>query len=371
MLQLKIKEQLSTPFVNKDGIFQDGTTPMCRDAAGTLWAMSGHSHKGYVAMFSGSCLDDLKQLYPIQTNFCVGHADFAFDGVRYPDGVKARGSIWPFGLYICPGTHRFYCFFHNESGWNCKGTGYDAWGPCEEPPRIDSDFRHIGLMHSDDEGQNWTFDRWVITANEPCFTELYNPGAGNVIGQKADKISFGSGDFSLFDDPNSEYLYLFYNIVRADMNAKKWISCDVYVARTRKRSDGIMGDFVKYYDGAFCEPGNFGKETALVKNAWHPRVIYLKDYNRYVMACVGINFDPRIPRMVEDIAYLCESEDLLSWSMPQRMEADGKPFGNHYVAIVSEDKTNPPCVAEGKAISVLCNHNATDVERFRAELLLD
>jgi len=370
MFQVEILSKMETPFVNKDGIYQDGTTPMCRDSEGKLWAMSGHSHKGHIAMFSGTCLDDLKQLYPIETNFCVGHADFAFNGIRYPDGVKARGSIWPFGLYICPGTHRFFCFFHNESGWNCKGTGYDAWGPCEEPPRVDSDFRHIGLMHSDDEGRNWTFDRWVITANEPCFTELYNPGAGNVTGQSEGKIGYGSGDFSLFDDPKSEYIYLFYNILRMDMHTKKLTNCDMYAARTRKRTDGIMGDFVKYYDGAFCEPGNFGRETALLQRAWHTRVIYMQAFDRYVLSCSGINTNPDIPRLIDDVAYLSESDDLISWSAPKPIMHEGKPFGNHYVAIVSEDKEGKPCVASGEAVSVLCNHNATDVDRFRAKLKL-
>ena len=163
-----------TQFKRADGIRQDGTMAMYRDVDGKLWAMSGHSHLGHIAMFSGKSVDTLEQLYPISTNFCVGHADFAFDGIRYPDGAKARGSIWPFGLYICPGTHRFFCFFHNETGWNGKGTAYDALGKCETP-HYDSDFRHVGLMHSDDEGKNWIFDRWVLTANDPCFTELYNP----------------------------------------------------------------------------------------------------------------------------------------------------------------------------------------------------
>ena len=76
--------------------------------------------------------DDMKKLYEINTNFCVGHADYAFSGIRYPEGNKPVGSIWPFGLYICPNTHRFFCFFHNETGWNGKGTGYDAYGYCKQ-----------------------------------------------------------------------------------------------------------------------------------------------------------------------------------------------------------------------------------------------
>lgn len=359
----EIGDGRETPFLNRLGIYQDGTTPMYRDGDGTLWAMSGHSHMGHIGMFAGSCLDDLKELYPIQTNFCVGHADYAFSGIRYPEGVKARGSIWPFGLYICPVTHRFFCFFHNESGWNGKGTAYDALGPCETP-HFDSDFRHIGLMHSDDEGKNWTFDRWVLTAEHACFTEKYNPGAGTALGQPAGKIGLGGGDFSLYADPAEEYLYLFYNIAGVDMDKGRWTGCDVYVARTRRRSDGLMGDFVKYYDGAFCEPGNMGRETAIVKDAWHPRVLKLKDYGCYLMTSCPVRAGAEMSGLIENVMQVRSGEDLLHWSEPVRAERDGKEFGNHYVALVSDDGKSQPCEGSGNRFVALTNHNGTDVTRW-------
>ena len=171
---LEIGKAQESPFMNKYGVYQDGTTPMYRDVDGRLWAMSGHSHMGHIAMFAGTCLDDMEYLWEIRTDFPIGRAEAAFSGIRYPDGVLPRGSIWPFGLYICPNTHRFFCWFHNETGWNGQGTAYDAFGPCETP-RFDSDFRHVGLMHSDDEGRSWTFDRWVLSAEEVCFTSRYAP----------------------------------------------------------------------------------------------------------------------------------------------------------------------------------------------------
>ena len=97
-------------------------------------------------------------------------------------------------------------------------------------------------------------------------------------------IGLGSGDFSIFVEPEGEYIYLFYNIVRADMKISMWDSCDVYVARTRKRTDGVMGDFVKYYEGSFCEAGNFGRETMVVEKIWHPRVLYSQKYNKYFLS---------------------------------------------------------------------------------------
>ena len=362
--EIRIGEKLPSPFRNAIGIYQDGTTPMYRDTDGKLWAMSGHSHMGHIGMFCGTSLCDLSEVYPIQTNFCVGHADFAFSGIRYPEGVRARGSLWPFGLYICPVTHRFFCFFHNETGWNCKGTGYDALGPCETPA-YDSDFRHVGLMHSDDEGRNWTFDRWVLTAEEVCFTEKYNPGAGTVRGQPTGVISLGSGDFSLYVEPEGAYIYLFYNIIRADMTAARWRSCDVYVARTRKRCDGVMGDFVKFYDGGFCEAGNLGKETAIARYAWHPRVVWLRKYGLYMMTASLAPADSQ-GGFVRDQAQVRFSRDLLHWSQPVPLVREGQPFGNHYIAAVSGGNSGQPSVVEGDTFCFLCNHNGTDVDRFPA-----
>lgn len=363
---IRVGEVGETPFLNRNDIYQDGTTPMYRDVDGTLWAMSGHSHLGHIGMFAGKTLDDMKERYPISTNFCVGHADYAFSGIRYPEGVKARGSVWPFGLYICPKTHRFFCFFHNETAWNAKGTEYDALGPCKKP-HYDSDFRHIGLMHSDDEGRNWTFDRWVLTAEKVCFTETYHPEEGRMLGQPMGRVSLGSGDFSLYVEPEGEYIYVFYGIIEVNTDKGVWEACNMYAARTRKRDDGVMGDFVKYYDGAFCEAGNFGKETPLLHSIWHPRVAYSKMYDTYLMCSSPIR--PGTDKgMVEDILEWRTSTDLLHWSEPRRIEKDGKLFGNHYMAFVSNDEAYPPNVIGGKEFLILTCHNGTDVLRHAAEL---
>ena len=366
----EIGKEEDTPFVKADGIRQDGTTPMYRDVDGTLWAMSGHSHLGHIAMFSGKSVDTLEQLYPISTNFCVGHADFAFDGIRYPDGTKARGSIWPFGLYICPKTHRFFCFFHNETGWNGKGTAYDAYGYCDVP-HYDFDFRHIGLMRSDDEGKNWTFDRWVITAEQVAFTEIFKPvEAGVARGQAAGEIKLGGGDFSLFVNPNDDYMYLIYNIARVDTATGAWLSCDAYIARTRKRDDGIMGDFVKLYDGAFCEAGNFGKESIIAENTWHARIAYLEKYDTYLMSGTrfGLKADGNFGSTLETV--FRTSSDLVHWSEPVNAPTvDGKIFGNHYVALRPTDEASHANVISEDDFCFLTNHNATDVKKFKAKII--
>lgn len=355
--KLEFLENEKVLFHKKEGIAQDGTTPMYRDKDGKLWAITGHSHSGHIGMFSGTCVEDLKELYQVQLNFAVGHADFAFNGVRYPDGVKARGSVWPFGLYICPKTHRFFCFFHNESGWAGRGTAYDAFGLCKTP-KYDSDFRHIGLMHSDDEGLSWTFDRWVISGDNICFTEKYNPENDIARGQEGDIVSLGSGDFTFFVDEKEGFLYIFYNIIYLNIATGRWLSCNLYAARSRLRDDGAFGDFVKYYNGAFCEAGNFGRETPIVENAWHARVAYMEELKTYVLSYV-----PAIvgEKYVSDLMVWRTGNDLINWSEPIKVERNGKHWGNHYVAVCDTTTSGQPFIVKGNEFCILSNHNATDV----------
>lgn len=370
--KLIIGEERETPFSQKNGIFQDGTTPMYRDTDGRLWAISGHSHCGHIGMFCGTNPHDLKEVYPVTTNFTVGKAGEAFNGIRYPDGIESRGSVWPFGLYICPETHRFFVFFHNETGWAGQGTAYDSNGLCETP-FLDSDFRHVGLMHSDDEGRSWNFDRWVLTAETVSFTEKYNPNGDSVIGQKYGLVSMGAGDFSCYVEEDGDFIYLFYNIIKIDLNKKSHEAVDVYVARTRKRSDGVMGDFVKYYDGSFCEAGNFGKETPVVYGAWHAKVCKLKDDGVYMMSASRViphsTYKPNDgSSIIERVIELRSSDDLIHWSDPVAVTKDGVKFGNHYCAFYSanpEDNTE----ITGSRFVVLLNGNGTDVKAYDAELV--
>ena len=295
---------------------------------------------GEIAVFRGATVRDMKKLYPIRTLFRTGKAGEAFDGIPYPEGVPSRGSIWPFGLYVCPGTHRFLAFFHNETGWNGGGTGYDSFGRCHIP-KYDSDFRHVGLMHSDDEGRTWSFDRWVLTGEAVCFSEAFDPTNSVVKGQPMKALRLGAGDFSLFA-PAGEYLYIFYTMLEVDAETGVLTACDTYAARARKRDDGVMGDFVKYYGGAFCEAGNCGKESPVARDLWHARVLYLREEGAYMMSgsttscrrVLNVDAAPTVERGVQ----LLFSEDLIHWSEPTVLRKDGRPFGDQYCAFYSDDE---------------------------------
>jgi len=231
-------------------------------------------------------------------------------------------------------------------------------------------------MHSDDEGQSWVFDRWVLSAEEVCFTEKYSPDVKNVIGQPNDIVRFGSGDFCMYIEPAGDYIYLFYNILTMDISQKStadaWQRCDTYIARCRKRTDGAMGDFVKYYNGAFCEAGNLGRESAILEDSWHPRVVYSIPEKMFIMTSKPIvsAMKGKIEGLDKKarVMQISTSMDMIHWSLPEIVYKDGKPWGNHYNAIVPDDKMSQPNILTSNEFSILNNHNGTDVVRYRIKL---
>ena len=223
-------------------------------------------------------------------------------------------------------------------------------------------------MHSDDEGKSWVFDRWVLTAETVCFTEAFSPEGDGKQGQPMGSISFGSGDFSIFVEPDGEYIYLFYNIIKANTDERRWTDCDVYVARTRKRSDGVMGDFVKYDRGVFGEAGNLGKESPIALGGWHPKVVYLEKHGKYLMSYSMARPKPD-GGMVHHVMEVRESDDLIHWSAPVQLNRDGEPFGGHYVGIYSDAKEGQTFVlTEDKGVVLSCIKNGSDITKCQLTL---
>lgn len=349
-----------TVFVNANDIYQDGTLPAWRDEKGMLWALSGHTHLGHIGVFAGQSIHRMRELYRLQTNFVCGRAGNAFDRVKYPEGVLPRGSIWPFGLWIHGPTGRFYAFFHNETGWNAGATGYTAYGQAAGEP----DFRHIGLMHSDDQGRTWDFDRWVLTSHESCYSERYRPDGLLDGGQKEGVICLGAGDFTLFVDPGEEYLYLFYTMLRYDMAGNTILSSDAYAARTAIRADGRIGDFVKYHQGMFCQPGNMGHESIIVHDAWHPAVVYSRALDCYVLSATSMTAF----REGRDALTLRTGSDLVHWSDPVYVPGEGDSFKKPYFSLINPGESGAHNVI-GDEFAILVCHNGTDLMQYHTRLV--
>jgi hypothetical protein len=68
------------------------------------------------------------------------------------------------------------------------------------------------------------------------------------------------------------------------------------------------------------------------------------------------------------VMQISTSHDLLNWSKPEIVCMNGVPWGNHYNAIVPNDKISQPNVLTENTFSILNNHNGTDVVRYQAEI---
>ena len=329
----------STVFTNANGVYEDGNIGLCRDSNGDLWAITGHTNTGYIKIFKGTTIDNLTFQYNANFNFTpsadadAGVAGTAYNGISYPDGIKSRGSMWPTSLWI-DSDGKYYCYFHNETAWNAGGTEYTAKAAAIGEP----DFRHIGLMTSNDAGKNWDFEGWVLSANEVCYTTAYRPDGLTTGGQSSDIVSLGAGDNSLYVDTAIGYLYMFYTISNFSMSQDTLIRDGIYVARASIDSKGMPGSWYKYYNGAFTEPGNMGKETPVLTNAVIPSVSYNSYLGKYVMVTYnrsiwnGVDIGP-CP------AQISTSTDLVNWSKPQVVDFGRTDMGKAYWTICNSDST--------------------------------
>ena len=340
----------TTQFTNANGIYMDGAFANCRDSSGNLWSIVNFTNETRkLKIYKGTCIDDLSYQYDVAFNFNTGAPGTAFDNISYPDGPKSRGQVWPYGLYIAPdGT--FYCYFHNETGWSSGGQGYTLSEQYDGEP----DFRHVGLMTSTNQGRNWDFKGWVLTANENAYTTTYQPdGGGYSNPQTGPTYCLGAADFSIFVD--SSYIYIFYTKLYCDINVN--ISPDqqkVYVARASLSNPGT---FYKYYNGNWDQPGNRGNETQ-ISTGYLPTVVWSTYLNQYLM--VTMNRGTWMGGLCG--GQIATSSDLIHWSTPRMFITNDATMNKPYWTICNAGTTGSPNIV-GQQFRLLYNQWGDDVRK--------
>ena len=68
------------------------------------------------------------------------------------------------------------------------------------------------------------------------------------------------------------------------------------------------------------------------------------------------------------VMQISTSKDMVHWTSPELVYQNGLPWGNHYNAIVPDDKVSQPNILTTNEFSILNNHNGTDVIRYPARL---
>lgn len=353
-----------TPIGAAHGVHPDSVPALCRDGEGALWAIAGHSGYGKIGVYRGETADRLEKLYDADLLFETGAAGAAFGGEanRYPDGPLPRGEVWATGLWIvplsatrCPG--RFYALVHNETGWGAGSTGYTAFALEEGEP----DFRHIGMMYSDDQGKTWRFQGWVITAAEPCYTRLFRPDGITEGGQKPGIINLGAGDLSVFYRPDQSMLYCFYSMIRYNMDERRVVVDEVYVARAEVPESGEPGVFLKYHDGCFSSPGNGGAETPVMTGGAEPCAAFHRPTGLFLLTTYNRTYWGSGPTL-----QVCYSDDLVSWTSPVRCVQHHSELSMPYYGLANRDKSQPHHFL-GEEFDLLVCSNNTDIRVHRVK----
>jgi hypothetical protein len=341
-------------FTNANGVWQDGMLGLSRDGNGRLWALVGHTGIGELSVWEGSTVDDLERKYFVKFNFEFGRAGKAFDGIAYPDGPRSRGWIWPFGLWVDPQDGKFYAYIHNETGYGAEDTNYDAYGRKDGDP----DFRHIGLMVSSDQGRTWDFKGWIITSHEPSWTNRYRPD-GVKEGQDSQVVILGAGDHSLFVNSQDGYMYIFYGQIAYDLKTNSTRRDDVYVVRAPIESKGIIpGAWKKYFEGSFSEPGNMGKETAVLEGGAEPNVAY----NTYLRKYFLTTYNRTLWHSERGACQISLSDDLVHWTKPVPLAPDRKDLSMPYFTMSNMDSSGPTNVL-GRVFRLFAGSNGTSVKK--------
>ena len=356
----------STPIGAVNDIHPDCVPALCRDGDGALWAIAGHSGYGKIGVFKGETADCLEKQYDAELLFEAGAAGAAFGGGRYPDGPLARGEIWATGLWIVPPgatrwPGRFYALVHNETGWGAGATGYTAFGQGEGEP----DFRHIGLISSDDRGRTWNFHGWIITAAEPCYTQMFRPDGITAGGQATGIVNLGAGDLSVFYQPEQQMLYCFYSMIRYNMDDRSVVADEICVARAEVLETGELGEFKKYHNGSFSTPGNGGAETPVVTGGSEPCVAFHQPLGRYLLTTYNRAYWGSGPTL-----QVCFSDDLTSWTPPVRCVPTHDELSMPYFALVNREASQPHNFL-GEEFDLLVCSNNTDIKVHRVKTGLE
>ena len=357
-LTFTISKGKPTEISNQNDIHQDAVIGICRDKSGELWALAGHIGYGHIEVLRGTDASNLQTAYPIAINFEYGSAGNAFNGSRYPDGPFSRGEFWPTGFWIDHKTGWFHALIHNETGWAAGTDAYTVYGQEEGEP----DFRHIGYIYSKDQGRTWDFDRWVITAREPCYSELYRPDHLTQ-GQAPGIVCLGAGDLSVFYRQETEELFLYYSMIWYDTDGRRTAADKIYCAKSSVGSDGKLREFQKYCDGSFCTTGNCGRESAILSGGAEPCVAYSETAGRFIMTTYNrTQWEKNAPTL--QVSY---SDDLVTWSEPEQCVSEHSELSLPYFTLVGRNAGKPHNHL-GDSFHVLANTNNTDVMCFEVDV---
>lgn len=259
----------------------------CSDGSTTLTCLSENSSIDDFGDLSGLYTDVTGQVF--QTVM-----EGKIPGDAYEDKYASLVSIWR-----DPTTGLVHGWYHAETFVNRDG--------CPAPVT----YAAVGHAVSQDDGKSFAKQGMVLTSDA-----MKDPSACVGQGTAHPKV-IQAGD----------YIYMFY-----DSWPPGFSEGGVAVARAHVSNPG---EWFKYYNGGFSEPGVAGQDTPVIVRGgangslWHPSVFWSAYLNSYLM--IHSDFSQ------EGAFFLRTSPDLLSWSPVRLLVEAPARWGYRYATFLTSD----------------------------------
>jgi hypothetical protein len=175
---------------------------------------------------------------------------------------RTEGNEWCFywlmGLWVDPADGKFYSIAYTEYNF------LNEWDS-------EAKERRMGLATSANQGKTWTYQGDIITQDKST-----PPPAGQQY--------YGAGDLNLFI-PGDGYAYVYYKKGYYSLSTLHRTAQDICVARCLLSNKLAPGQWEKFYNGTWTEPGIGGHETIIIPDVNIANVSYNEFLKRYV--CIG------------------------------------------------------------------------------------
>lgn len=174
----------------------------------------------------------------------------------------------------------------------------------------------VALASSLDGGRTWEKLGQVITSNKPKEWTAYQGQPDRGVGEPWILVS-----------KDGKYRYLYYT----DHSRQDNRGVQICMARSPMNQPPTPGNWQKYYNGKFSEPGIGGKDTPIMSvlvfnqaEAMMPNVVYSSFLGKYIMT---FNFDVwkefiNNTGLKDSGIYIAYSDDGIHWSQPEKLITD-------------------------------------------------
>jgi hypothetical protein len=177
-------------------------------------------------------------------------------------------------------------------------------------------------------------------------------------GQESNIVFLGAGDSSLFVNPQDGYMYIFYTQMSWNMKTETVLMDYIHVARASVDSKGVPGTWKKYFEGSFSEPGNMGRESAVLENGAEPCVAYDIYLKKYLMTTYRRSYiDAK-----KGACQVSVSSDLVHWAKPEPLALDRHDLSMPYFTIFNANPLEPHNII-GQVFGMFAGSNGTDVRK--------